>query len=232
MLLTFWKKVNIWYERLLLLILVMILLIVSWCIYDSWYVYRHTIDDSLLHYKPGAVTASKDDPPLSEDMIAWLTVEDTDIDYPVMQYSDNIKYLNTDPFGRYSLGGSIFLDSRNDPRFTDDFSLIYGHHMEFGKLFGALDRFLEESYLCQHRNGTLLVGKNGEKRMRLSIFAALQASAAEKAIFDPEKGTVRSYLQTHTDVSPTQLQGRLIAFSTCTGGDNDTRTIVFACLTE
>lgn len=223
---------NIWYERLLLLILVFILLIASWCVYDSWYVYSHTIDDSILRYKPGTVTAAADDPPLTEDMVAWLTVDDTNIDYPVMQYTDNIKYLNTDPFGRYSLGGSIFLDSRCSAGFTDDYSLVYGHHMEYGKMFGALDEFLNEDYLRSHQSGTLLVGRNGEKCYKLRIFASLQASAEEKAVFDPVKDNVSQYIRSHGAVKIAEPQGHILGLSTCTGGESLTRTIVFASLVD
>lgn len=43
-------------------------------------------------------------------MVAWLTIDDTKIDYPVMQGKDNTEYLNKDPYGDYALAGSIFLD--------------------------------------------------------------------------------------------------------------------------
>lgn len=223
----FWKKMNVWYERLLLFVLTVVLLITSWCIYDSWYVYSHTLDDSILRYKPGAASAAEDELPLTEDMVAWLTVDGTSIDYPVMQYTDNIKYLNTDPFGRYSLGGSIFLDSRSSADFSDDYSLIYGHHMEYGKMFGALDSFLNEGYLRSHKSGTLIIGKNNEKVYRLTIFAALQASATEKVIFEPGQGDIRAYIRQHSDKTIIIPEGRIIALSTCAEGNDDRRTLVF-----
>ena len=52
------------------------------------------------------------------DVVAWLKIDDTQIDYPVVQGEDNLRYVNTDVFGEYSLSGSIFLDYRN----TVDFS--------------------------------------------------------------------------------------------------------------
>ena len=87
-------------------------------------------------------------------MAGWLTVDGTNIDYPVMQGKDNNSYLNTDPFGNYSLTGSIFLDSRSSPDFSDEYSVVYGHHMDYGKMFGALDDFLNEKYLKQHSSGS------------------------------------------------------------------------------
>ena len=79
-------------------------------------------------------------------MVGWIVVDDTNIDYPVMQGYDNSQYLNLDPYGEYSLSGSIFLDSRNSSDFTDPYSIIYGHHMEYGKMFGAIDDYLDDQY--------------------------------------------------------------------------------------
>ena len=68
---------------------------------------------------------------------------------------ENYEYLNKDPYGEFSLSGSIFLDARNDPDFKDDYSLIYGHHMEKGAMFGALDDFQDRAYFDQRRSGTV-----------------------------------------------------------------------------
>lgn len=56
---------------------------------------------------------------LNPEVIGWVTVDGTHIDYPVTQASDNDKYVNTDAEGKYSLAGSIFLDYRNQKDFTD-----------------------------------------------------------------------------------------------------------------
>ena len=138
------KKANVLFERLIIFFLVIVFLISAWCVYDCWYVFEHTSDKNLLRYKPSMkVAAVQGEDVITDDMVAWLTVDGTDIDYPVMQGTDNTIYLNTDPFGKYSLGGSIFLDSRNSSDFSDEYSLIYGHHMEFGRMFGSLDDFLD-----------------------------------------------------------------------------------------
>ena len=96
-------------------------------------------------------------------MVGWLTVDGTSIDYPVMQGGNNLTFLNRNPYGEFSLSGSIFLDSRNSPDFSDEYSIIYGHHMAYGKLFGALDAFLDETYTSSHRSRTLLIGRDGQK---------------------------------------------------------------------
>ena len=222
----FLKKTNIFLERLVIFFLVIVFLISAWCVYDCWYVFEHTSDKNLLRYKPNMTAAAvQGEDVITDDMVAWLTVDGTDIDYPVMQGSDNTKYLNTDPFGKYSLGGSIFLDSRNSADFSDDYSLIYGHHMEFGRMFGALDEFLDRDYLDSHSTGTLEVGRNAEMVYKLRFFAAVRASARDKAIFDFEDG-LADLIEKNAHVS-VETDKKILALSTCTEGDSVSRIVVF-----
>ena len=218
---------NILYERLVMIVLVLVLLVVMWCMYDNYYVYSHTLDNDIAKYKPGQTDTAPEDSPISDDMVAWITIDGTNIDYPVMQGDDNVKYLNTDPFGNYSLSGSIFLDSRNAPDFSDDYSLVYGHHMEYGKMFGALDDFLDSYYLNNHSSGTLIVGKDAEKTCGLTVFAAMRVSAKAEAVFDPGKGDIRQFIKEHCETYTADTGQRILALSTCAEGDSVTRTLVF-----
>ncbi|MCR5793722.1 MAG: class B sortase, partial [Solobacterium sp.] len=68
-----------------------------------------------------------------------LVIDDTGIDFPVMQGSDNTEYLTKDPDGNYSVCGSVFLDCRNSADLSDPYNLVYGHHMRGQYMFGALD---------------------------------------------------------------------------------------------
>lgn len=224
---------NLLYERLLLIVLMLILLIVVWCMYDNYYVYSHTLDDSILKYKPSQSDAvTPEDSPISDDMVAWITIDNTNIDYPVMQGTDNVQYLNTDPFGNYSLSGSIFLDSRDSPDFSDEYSLVYGHHMEYGKMFGALDDFLNESYLNQHATGTLIIGKDAGKTYNLEVFASMKASARDEAVFNPNHGDIRQFILNHAEVFTTERDNRIIGLSTCAEGDAVSRMLVFCYVLE
>lgn len=123
---------------------------------DAYMVYTGANDSSILKFKPAAgnTEALRE---LSDDAVAWLTVDNTRIDYPVMQGKTNEEYLNKDPYGEFSLSGSIFLDSRNDKSFGDEYSLIYGHHMEYEAMFGALDGYAGKAFFDAHKTGTLTV---------------------------------------------------------------------------
>ena len=230
--LKFWKGANRWYDRIVIFFLVIVLLIVCYCMYDNYWVYNHTLDKSILKYKPGTENYDAAASPISSDMVAWLTIDDTNIDYPVMQADDNIKYLNTDPYGKYSLTGSIFLDSRNSPDFSDDYSLIYGHHMEYGKMFGALDEFLDESYLRKHSRGELLIGRDGSKKLKLRIFASMKAKASDNAVFNVNAGGIKDFIDNNSSVKISEPKGRIVALSTCSDSDSVTRVVVFCYLVD
>ncbi|MBQ9208961.1 MAG: class B sortase [Oscillospiraceae bacterium] len=231
----FWKAANLWYERLLLIVLILVLLIALWCMYDNYYVFHHT-SDRVAGYKPGTVSSegTAQEKTISSDMVAWITLDDTNIDYPVMQGEDNVKYLNTDPFGDYSLAGSIFLDSRNSADFSDDYSLVYGHHMEYGRMFGALDDYLDERYMDSHTTGELLIGREGETTYRLEVFAALQASALDEAVFEPGKADIRAFVRDNAQVyrGSDERTERILGLSTCSDESASARVVVFCYIME
>jgi sortase B len=232
-LLKFWKKLNELYGWFLIAVFGLVMLIGLWQVYDNYYIFYNAIDESILQYKPDPETpVAQKDSPITGEMVGWLTIDNTNIDYPVMQGNDNTYFLNTDPFGEYSLTGSIFLDSRNSPDFTDDFSLVYGHHMDYGKMFGALDDFLSSSYLSEHNKGTLMVGRNAEKVYDLEIFAAERISGKEKAVFDIEQDRIRQFIRSNTDVSEFDSSSRILGLSTCAGVDSVTRIVVFCYIKE
>ena len=210
-----------------------ILLIGVWQVYDNYYVFHHTLDHSVLKYKPDPAHASAEaESPITGEMVAWLTVDGTNIDYPVMQGKDNVRFLNTDPFGQYSLTGSIFLDSRSSPDFSDSYSVIYGHHMDYGRMFGALDEFLDESYLKQHTSGTLMLGRNAEKVCALEVFASMRVSAKESIVFDMRQDAIRQYLRDHAAVLTVEKEDRILGLSTCTDANSMTRVVVFCYILE
>ena len=154
-------------DNICMIVCLFVMIIGAYALYDSYMVYYDANDESLMQYKPKLgedVPAAR---AMLDDYVAWLTIDDTNIDYPVMQGEDNSEYLNKDPYGQYSLSGSLFLDSRNKYDFTDPYSLIYGHHMEYGSMFGALDDFVDEDYLRSHRTGKLICA---ERAFDINIF--------------------------------------------------------------
>ena len=120
---------------------------------------------------------------LNGDVIAWLTVDGTNIDYPVLQGDTNLTYMNKDVYGEFSLAGSIFLDTRNKADFSDNYSLIYGHNMDEHLMFGDLALFKEKDFFKENTTATLMIP--GESR-DMDVAAVLQISAGTEEIFNPD----------------------------------------------
>ena len=78
---------------------------------------------------------------INPDVIGWIRVNDTNINYPLLQTDDDDTYMNTDAEGKYSLSGAIFLHCGNKPDFSDFNNIIYGHHMEKHMMFGDIGEF-------------------------------------------------------------------------------------------
>jgi sortase B len=84
------------------------------------------------------------------DMVGWVSIEGTSIDYPVMQRSqDDGYYLNHDFEGKKNKNGLPFLDGSCDTQ-ESNILLIYGHHMKNGRMFGGLMGYKDESFYNTH----------------------------------------------------------------------------------
>lgn len=85
------------------------------------------------------------------DIIAWLSVPFTSIEYPVMRREDNSYYLNHNMDGSTGYPGCVYMESYNNEDFTDALSILYGHNMRNGSMFGALKEFRKQEYCDEHR---------------------------------------------------------------------------------
>ncbi|MCR4673009.1 MAG: class B sortase [Lachnospiraceae bacterium] len=94
---------------------------------------------------------------LNPDFAGWLTIEGTNVDYPVMYTPDDPQYYLHRAFdGSYSLSGTLFIDSRcsMDPGNIGTNTIIYGHRMSSGTMFGSFGLFYdnEDDYVREHHN--------------------------------------------------------------------------------
>ena len=85
------------------------------------------------------------------DCVAWITIEGTVIDYPVMyRPSQKNYYLHRDFNGNHASAGALFIAENCDPDDSDNV-IIYGHHMNSGKMFAALNKYKKQSYYEEHK---------------------------------------------------------------------------------
>lgn len=211
-------------KRIILIFFVVILCVSAYMSYDTYYVLYQASASAQKRFKPPVITAESLGE-LSEDAVAWIEVDDTSIDYPIMQGSDNTEYLNKNPYGEYSLSGSIFLDSFNSPDFTDPFSVVYGHHMAGGLMFGALDGFVEEAWFESHRTGTLHVG---DRKFKFETIGFVIADAKDDEIFDSQFADDRwEFIEARVQhYHPESITEHVVALTTCRTADATDRTIL------
>lgn len=179
---------------------------------------------------------------INPDVNSWITMDGTNIDYPVVRGKDNWYYLNRDVFRKYSLAGSIYMDTRNKPDYSDIYTIIYGHHMKNHLMFSDLDLYKDENFFRTNTTGTLLL-PDGEKK--LQTVAVLETTEKEKAIFSPNKYTndlsnLCNFLRKNAihisedtlamiEANPNSYQA--IALVTCTNGITGNRTVLIVTTT-
>ncbi len=106
--------------------------------------------------------------------VAWLRLDGTHIDYPVMQASDNRWYLNHDYYSNDSASGAVFLDFRNSALFSDYVSIIYGHRMNGDLMFSDVAKYRDADYFAAHRTGELIL-PIGTIKLRAVSFREISA---------------------------------------------------------
>ena len=88
---------------------------------------------------------------LNHDLVGWITIPKTEVDYPVVQTEDSEYYLDHDFYGNENINGQIILDTLCDP-YTPSYNLVIsGHHMKNKSMFGGLSNYASKSYWSAHR---------------------------------------------------------------------------------
>ena len=169
-----------------------------------------------------------------EDYRAWLRVRDTHIDYPVMQGRDDLYYANHDVDGKSSLTGAIYLSAGNVADLSDNYLVIFGHHMDNGAMFGDLDRFLDPDFFEEHQEGLFVYpGVSYD----IHFFAAMETDAYDDNVYlagNRDLKQLISYISEHASVQKPLVAKdaeKIIALSTCADAKTNGRLLVFGVLT-
>lgn len=211
------------------IVMICIMLIGLYMTLDTIGVYYLADAGRVSAYKPELITEETLGM-ISEDAIGWIEIEDTKIDYPVMQGEDNSEYLNKDAYGEYSLAGAIFLDYRNAKGFTDPYSIIYGHHMNAGYMFGALDAYEDKNYFDEHRKGKLTAGSAEHD---FTVAAFLTCDTSDEEIFELDNNGHAAFIREHAiyiDDTINLDEKTLVALTTCKSPGSTERTILIGII--
>ena len=173
---------------------------------------------------------------VNADVLGWIRIPDTAIDYPLLGADSNDQYLHTAWDGNYSYSGSIFLECQNSRDLSDFYSLIYGHNMANGSMFGNLVLYCDQAFRDEHPYVYLNV--DGTVR-RYEIFAAYTADVQSDTYRigfvgkERREQAIAYYLERSVISADRQITAddQIITLSTCTGtGNYSYRWVVQAVL--
>lgn len=172
---------------------------------------------------------------INPDIVGWLYCEDTVINYPVVQGSDNSYYLRHLFDGAYNANGCLFLDCRVNGDLSDAHSIIYGHHMKNGSMFSSLDGYKNQEYYEEHPQLLLVTP---DANYVVELFAGYVASVEENAWtvgftneMEFEDWIVSAIEKSTFESSVTPLSSdRILTLSTCSYEFSDARFVVLGIL--
>ena len=170
---------------------------------------------------------------INPEIKAWLRINDTKIDFPVVQATNNTKYLTRNYRGDYATAGSIFLDYRNNG-FNDDYSLVYGHRMDGQQMFGTILQFEDADYFKSHKTGVLYTA-DATYDLEISDFAVIDVSLTTIYHHDENRNDyndriiseIHSFAHQSRDVEYND-DDKIIVLSTCDKDAKHYRNILLA----
>lgn len=112
---------------------------------------------------------------VNPDIRGWISIPDTGLSLPVLQGKDNEFYLTHDFYGEYDRHGSIFIDCKTDVGIEQSNTVLYGHHMRDGSMFGLLENYVQEDFY--RKNPVFSFDLIGEERT-YQILAVVKCSLA------------------------------------------------------
>ena len=172
---------------------------------------------------------------INPDIVGWIYSEDTPINYPIVQGTDNSYYLKHLYTGEYNGAGSIFLDNRNSSDFSDRHTIVYGHHMQNGSMFSSLTGYKQQEYYEAH---PILYLMTPEKNYEIKVFAGYVASVKDDAWqlnFDTEEsfqawiGRAIEKSTFSRNITPA-VTDRIITLSTCSYEFDNARYVLVGIL--
>lgn len=176
---------------------------------------------------------------INQDLVGWIKIPNSLIDVQVVQTDDNGTYLKKDFYGNYSRYGCPCMDYRNDPKYLNKNTILYGHHMSDGLVFADLKKYktvegFQESPTIEF--DTLY------RSYRFKVYAVLITNSKEEDdngyIFNytvTDFGSNENFMEyiaavderklytTGVDIQPTD---KIITLQTCTYEFSDARLVV------
>lgn len=173
---------------------------------------------------------------INDDVVGWVYIPDTEINYPVLQGEDNDQYLYHLLTGAYNGSGSIFLDAGVASDFSGKNSPVYGHNMKNGSMFAGLMDYKSQEFFDQHPKAYLMTP---EKNYVVHLFSGYVidtwSNAWDMVFADGKFGEWLRDLQSRSCFSSTVIPEEddcVLTLSTCSYEVTEGRFVVHGILEE
>ena len=230
-------------RRILLVVCLAVFLYSAGNLLNIGYKY-HKLDSDNNKLQEKVVTEVKQDSPLdrkidfnqlksiNEDIIGWIYIPNTNIDYALLKGKTNDTYIHTNYEKKYSFGGSIFLDEDNNASLTDSNTIIYGNNMKNGAMFANIKKFEDNDYFINHPEVYIYLPDgsiNVYSVYSTKIIDATSDYYLKDIDYASYVANAKSSAKQSRDVD-TQNGAPLLLLSTCYAPDTTTRSVLFARL--
>lgn len=179
---------------------------------------------------------------LNQDVYAWIRIPETQVDYPVLQSETDNKYLNTNIDGSSGYPGCIYSNVCNSKEFDDYITVLYGHNMKSGEMFGSLHLFGEADFFQSFETFTVETEK---EHFRYSVYAAVNyndklipahydvKSVAGRDAFleslEACKGNSNTHFNEDIEISEND---KVLVLSVCMTGQKERRFLIISKMEE
>jgi len=171
---------------------------------------------------------------INPDTMAWLYCPGTVINYPVMRAEDYDYYLRRLPDGTYNANGTLFIDYNNPADFSGALTVVYGHHMKSGKMFGSLMGYKQQGCYDKHPAMYLYTEQGSQKIDLLYGFVVGARQWRERAfMYEENLESLLTYAAEKTTFTGTARYtpgDRIVALSTCSYEFDGARYVVLGVL--
>lgn len=167
---------------------------------------------------------------INPDVVGWIVIDDTEINYPIVQGTNNSYYLNHSYDKKWSGYGSIFMDSSSSKDFSDNNTFIYGHNTKNGSMFGQLYKYMDFNYYKDH---SIIYIYTPDANYQANIFSvyidSTESDSYNQKYSSQEKyeeyiNTIKRKSKYNTNVEIDASKDRIITLYSCSHETNRKKT--------
>ena len=178
---------------------------------------------------------------INSDFIGWIKIEDTNINYPIVQGTNNTYYLKHSFYKEYSNAGSIYMDATANSSFESRNTFIYGHYTSDGSMFGQLGKYMKQDFYDKHKEIYIYTSEQNYKLEVFSVHVDKASSKSYQMNFTTDESykdyidLMKSYSVIKSDIEIDYTEDRIVTLYSCSherGHAKDDRYFVHAKLIE